>query len=227
MKTRVVFKELGFQEDWDAITDQSPAYYFDFGNLRLMAAELMSDRFVPCFHFGGVWRDFRSISMVDFKMPLEVESLEQGAAWIAYGLGKSFRSRHPTSWLADGWTWQDRLPWVRRMKEYEARPLCSVEKDWFKVAVKKLRALADAASDSDVVWIGFDGDALRIAGCGTAVIVPATGTAWKARYAIKTKQLDHLPKRLTDPVVIDMWEGRLSIGRHVWNLAQSEQLHSS
>jgi hypothetical protein len=56
---------------------------------------------------------------------------------------------------------------------------------------------------------------LRLAkstGCGAAVIVPATGTAWDARYAINAKQLDHLPKRLTDPVVIGVWEGRLSVG---------------
>jgi hypothetical protein len=39
---------------------------------------------------------------------------------------------------------------------------------------------------------------------------------------IKAKQLNRLPKRLTDSVVIGVWEGRL-----VWNLAQSEQLKSN
>jgi hypothetical protein len=78
VKTRAVFESLGFQEDWAAITDQSPAYYYDFGNLRLTAPEVISDRLVPCFHFGGVWRGANSISMVDFEMPLEVESMEQG-----------------------------------------------------------------------------------------------------------------------------------------------------
>jgi hypothetical protein len=38
MKTRVLFEMLGFQQDWEAITDQRPAYYYDFGNLRLTAA---------------------------------------------------------------------------------------------------------------------------------------------------------------------------------------------
>jgi|ERR1700738_2956146 hypothetical protein len=68
-----------------------------------------------------------------------------------------------------------------------------------------------------------EGEALRIAGCGTTVIVPAIGTAWDARYAIKATQLDHLPKRLTNPVVIAVWEGSLSVGRRVWNLAESER----
>jgi hypothetical protein len=143
---------------------------------------------------------------------------------IAYGIGESFRPLHPTPWLADGRTWQDHLPWVRRMEEYKVRPTCSVEKEWFKVAAKKLRPLADVASPSDLLWFAFDGEALRIAGCGVAVILPATGTAWDLRYAIKGTQLDHLPTRLPDPVVIGVWEGTLSVGRRVWTLAQSEQL---
>ncbi len=223
MKTRAVFESLGFREDWDAITDQRPAYYYDFGNLRLTAAEVMGFG-LPRFHFGGVWRGVNSISMVDFEMPLEVESLEQGAAWIAYGIGESFRPLHPTPWLADGRAWRDRLPWVRRMEEYKARPTCSVEKEWFKVVAMKLRRLADVASESDLLWFAFDGEALRIAGCGAAVILPANGNAWNCRYAIKGTQLDHLPVRLTDPVMIGVWEGRLSIGRRAWTLAQSEQL---
>jgi hypothetical protein len=223
MKTRAIFDCLGFKEDWEAITDQRPAYYYDFGNLRLTAAEVMGFG-RPRFHFGGVWRGVNSMSMVDFEMPVEVESLEQGAAWIAYGIGESFRPLHPTPWLADGRTWQDHLPWVRRMEEYKARPTCSVEKEWFKVAAKKLRPLADVASASDLLWFAFDGEALRIAGCGVAVILPATGTAWDLRYAIKGTQLDHLPTRLPDPVVIAVWEGTLSVGRRVWTLAQSEQL---
>jgi hypothetical protein len=123
----------------------------------------MSDHFMPCFHLGGVWRDANSISMVDFEMPLDVESLEQGAAWIAYGIGERFRPRHPTPWLADGRAWRDRLPWARRMEEYKVRPMCSVEKDWFRLAAKKLRSLADSASESDLVWLSFNGETLRIA----------------------------------------------------------------
>ena len=223
MKTRAIFESLGFKEDWDAITDQRPAYYYDFGNLRLTAAELTGFA-RPTFHFGGVWRGANSISMVDFDMPLEVESLEQGAAWIAYGIGESFRPLQPTPWLADGRTWQDRLPWVRRMEEYKVAPRCSVEKEWFKVAAKRLRPLGDVASESDLLWFAFDGEALRIAGCGTAVILPATGNAWDLRYAIKGRKLNHLPRRLADPVVIGVWDGRLSIGRRAWTLAQSERL---
>jgi hypothetical protein len=222
VKTRAMFERLGFKEDWEAITDQRPAYYYDFGNLRLTADEVMSDSLVPCFHFGGVWRGANSISMVDFQMPLEVESVEQGAAWIAYGIGENFRPLHPTSWLSDGRAMRDRLPWVRRMEQYKMRPTCSIERDWFKLAGKKLRSLMDSVCESDLVWFEFNGETLKITGCGTTVIVPATGRAWDSRVAIRAKQLDHLPKRLTDPVVIAVWEGRLSIGRRAWSLAGVE-----
>ena len=151
MKTRSVFKTLGFQEDWEAITDQRPAYAYDFGNLQLSAAEVMNDYLRPCFHFGGVWQDSRSITMVDFVMPVEVESFEQGVAWISYGIGEKFKPRIPTSWLVDGRTWTDYLPWVRKTKAYARRPQCSVEKDWFRVATKKLRSRAAVSLETDLV----------------------------------------------------------------------------
>jgi hypothetical protein len=92
-------------------------------------------------------------------------------------------------WMDDGRLWRDHLPWVRRMNEYKARPWCSVEKDWFKLAAKKLRALAVSASTSetDLVWLSFDAEILRIAVGGETVIVPATGTAWDARVCYQGK----------------------------------------
>src|SRR5262245_55436877 len=89
---------------------------------------------------------------------------------------------------------------------------------------RRTMRLIDSASESDLVWLSFNGETLRIAGCGATVIVPAIGTAWDARYAIKATQLDHLPKRLANPVVIGVWEERLTIGRQVWNLVESEIL---
>jgi hypothetical protein len=42
VKTRALF-EIGISKGLGAITDQRPAYFYDFGNLRLTAAEVMSD----------------------------------------------------------------------------------------------------------------------------------------------------------------------------------------
>jgi hypothetical protein len=201
-----LFETLGFQENRKAIADEHPAYAYDFGNLYLTAEQVTNRWFRPVFFLGGVSQDARSIWLVKFEMPLEIESFEQGVAWISYGIGSDFQPRIPTPWLADGRAWRDHLPWRRRMKAYECRPRCSVEKDWIRVAIKRLRAVAASASDTDLVWLAFDGEALRVAVCGLTVIVPATGTAWHTRYAIKGAELDHLPKRLTDPVRVSVWD---------------------
>jgi hypothetical protein len=222
MKTRTLFEMLGFQQDWEAITDQRPAYYYDFGNLSLTAVEVMSDRFRPCFHLGGVMRSTNSIGMVEFEMPLEVESFEQGVAWIWYGIGEEFKPRIPASWLAEGRAWTEHLPWVRRMRDYEGRPQCLVDKHWFRVAIKKLRPLAASALESDLVWLSFDGESLRIAACGAIIVLPATGAAWDTRYAIKATALNHLPRRLTTRIPISVWDEKFSIGNRVWNLAESD-----
>jgi hypothetical protein len=223
VNTRSLFETLGFQKNWEAIADELPAYAYDFGNLYLEAAQVMSMRryLVPVFLVGGVIQDARSIARVEFEMPLEIESFEQGVAWISYGIGADFQPRIPTPWLDAGPTWENHLPWVRDLRAYERRPKCSVEKDWFRVATKKLRALAAAASESDLAWLAFDGEALRVAVCGATVIVPAAGKAWDTRYAIKGTELDHLPKRLTDPVLVSIWDGKLTIGNRVWTLAQT------
>lgn len=224
MHTRSLFKTLGFQEDWNAIADELPAYSYDFGNLVLTAAQVISRNFVPVFLFLGVIRDDRSVGMVQFEMPLQVESLEQGVAWISSGLGTRFQPHIPTPWLADGREWKDHLPWMRERKAYELRPQCTIKKDWFRVAAKELRAVATTASESDLGWLIFDGEALRVSVRGTTVIVPATGTAWDSRYSIRAKHLDHLPKRLTDPVVVSVWDAKLKIGNRVWTLTPPDHV---
>ena len=216
MDTRALFESLNFEQDWAAMTDQLPAYSYDFGNLRLNAAQVMSVRFTPCFYLGGTYRTSKTLGVVEFEMPLEVESFEQGVAWLAHGLGRKFEPRIPTLWLADGRSWKDHLPWERDRKAYAARPQCSVEKDWFRMAVRKLKEAAKAADDHDLAHISFDGEILRFSVRDTTVPMPAAGTAWNDRYAIRASQLEQLPVRLNSFVHVSLWEGRLNIGNRVW-----------
>ena len=192
MNTRTLLEKLGFQERWNSMTDQQPAYIYDFGNFQLDAGQFINRHFKSVFLFTGVYRDARTLALIEFEMPLEIESFEQGVAWITYGIGTHFQPSIHTPWLTNGRIWRDHLPWRRDMGAYGRRLQCSVEKDWFRIATKKLHAVAAAASERDIVWLAFDGEALRIAGCGTTVIIPTKGTAWDARYAIKATQLDHL-----------------------------------
>ena len=84
-------------------------------------------------------------------------------------------------------------------------------------------ALAANLERRRIAWLSFDGEALRFIVCGTTIIVAAAGTAWTARLAIEGRALDHLPKRLRDPVSVSIWDGKLNIGNRTWVLAQQDE----
>jgi hypothetical protein len=146
-------------------------------------------------------------------------------ALIAYGIskGREFRPDKSPPWLLQGWAWQTHLPWAREQKAYEARPECSVDRDWFRVTVKKLRELADSAGEADLALFEFDGEVLKISVCDYMLAMPAKGKPWKGPYAISAKTLAFLPKRLVDTAInLSVWDGYISIGRRRWHLASND-----
>ncbi|MCY1392262.1 hypothetical protein D3C76_708300 [compost metagenome] len=222
MKTRTLLERLSFAEDWDAFADELPAYFYDFGNLQLFAAQVANRHFRPVFMFSGVCSDSRSVNRINFELPLVVESFEQGAALIAHFLGSDFIPQIPTPWLDNGRNWIAYLPWEKEHAAYSARPQCSVEKEWFRVASRKLLELGEAAGESELVWLSFDGEVLRFQLHGRSVICPAiAGEAWPESYAISACELGHLPKRFSPLVSIGVWDGRLTIGNRGWTLQRS------
>ena len=219
MNTRDLLTKLGFEEVWGTMTDQEPSYRYDFGNLTLDATQVMNLRFGPVLLCGGVVSNRRTIREIDFEMPLNVESFEQGVAWIVYGIGKDFRPRNQCAWFFQGLEWQDQLPWERRRIAYEARPHCKVGRDWIRLAIKKLRNLATQADETDLAVFEFDGEVLRISACGEIFAMAGKGNAWKEPYAIKVNKLDFLPKRIKGrDVHLSVWEGKFTIGKRNWHL---------
>jgi hypothetical protein len=156
VQTREVFERLGFDEVWDTMTDQKPAYRCHLGNIELTATQVTNRYFRPVFLLGGIARDERSVREIDSQLPFEVESFEQGVAFIVYAIG-NYRPRRPVPWVEQGRQWADRLPWERARREYERRPQCAVDWEWFRVAAKKLREQLPMADPTDLVirlrWI--------------------------------------------------------------------------
>lgn len=221
--TRDVLKAIGFEEDWNAMADKLPGYKFCSGNLRLTAAEVMSRYFRPIMYIGGYASDHRSVREICFEMPLAVESYEQGVAWIVSGIGDNFIPQSPIAWFSCGKEWEDQLPWIREMNAYKARPQCMVDREWFRVAVKKLRDLISTADETDMASFRFDGVGLQINVCGTTLVMPASGKAWDEPYTVLAKSLDFLPKRLTkESIHISSWNGHLEIDRRQFRLAHLE-----
>lgn len=221
IKTRDVLVKLGFGEDWKAMTDELPAYQYSFDNLVLHAAQVTSLYLRPVFFLSGVFRTSRSISSIEFEMPTEVESFEQGVAFIAYAIGRDFIPVRPTPWLEQGRAWEEYLPWVREQREFEKRPRCYTDRDWFRVANKKLREIGERASDEEYVDFHFDGEVLKISEAGGKLLaaVQATGAPWAQPYRIPSNCLRRLPKRLMNPEIhVDVWKGQLRVANIVIGL---------
>jgi len=218
MRTREVFEKLGFEEVWGSITDQEPAYKYDFGNIELTAVQVTSMYFRPIFLLTGIASDKRSIREIDQQMPLEVESFEQGVAIIAYALGECHTTKQ-IPWVERGRQWEEHLPWVQEIRKYENRPQCSVDREWFRIAAKKLRELAKHAKPGEMVAFEFDGEVLRIKTSGELFAMPAQGAGWDQKYQLQFSKLIFLPKRIMrDPVSFGVWEGNLTIDNRRFQL---------
>lgn len=217
VSSRDVFLALRFEEDWDCISDCLPGYRYRFKGFVLSASELMSVCLKPVFHVGGNWYDGNSYAEVLFEMPLMLESIDQGAAWIADGLARHHvKPVGPPAWLVEGRDHKDLLPWVRQLRAYEARPTCLVDADWLRLAARKLRVILESADGSQSATLSFDGTILRIATGSELLAISARGGAWPDPVVVELGSLSWAVGRLRgQTITLSLWEGRLSVGRRV------------
>jgi len=222
LSMRSVFEQLVFEEDWGEITDEAPAYRFDFGNLKLTAAQVTNKHFQPLFLIGGTATTPRTIRMIRFETPIAVESFEQGVALLAHAIGRDFAPTVPTAWLEQGRLWDHLLPWKQSEAAYRGRPQCVVTRDWFRMPIKSLRQLSSQASDEDAAIFSFDGEVLTILAGHLKLPMPAEGIAWERPYAVRLSQLQAFPKRLMHQrILFDIWEGRLAIDHRRFALLET------
>jgi len=217
LQTWDALKEIGFQPDPSAWSDIQPGLSFEFGNLTLLAGAVTTGwRLTPVILFTGVMQTRNSIAEVQFEMPRTVDSQEMCAAWIAWNLDQICAGQyHPekgSHWLAIGRTNKLLLPWVFDTEAYDKRPKCSVEREWARMMIKRLRTTAANAADDEPVSFEFDGTLLKIR-CGDCLIPGAAiGNAWPSRYILKACQLRDLPIRLKQSEVwFSFWNEKLSI----------------
>ncbi|HWW84404.1 MAG TPA: hypothetical protein VNZ26_12420 [Vicinamibacterales bacterium] len=94
------------------------------------------------------------------------------------------------------------LPWEReraiRQRErmaYHARPLCYVQRDWIRLALKKLQRLPSFDRDA-TIRVSFDGTVLTMRCDKTVIAMSADGSPWPQEYEIRVGALQPLPTRL-------------------------------
>lgn len=218
---REVLPELGFEEDWTQIADRQPGYSRDFNQVKIRAVEIMSRYFQPVFSFWGTEVTSRSMGEISFEVPVEVESFEHAVAWITFCLDRSFQPLlESPSWLSQGREWADCLPWMQRQREYETRPQCRVEREWMRIAARRIGKALNGSNAGARVSISFDGSVLRIGSPGLEIALTATGPAWPAHYSVMLDDIHKLTRRLMQSEIeIGIWDGKLQVGRRSIPLA--------
>lgn len=218
METWTAIQKFGFEPDASVISDGGTGLSCDLGQFRLSAGQMVNLYCQEIVQFSAVYQTPNSMGMLDFEMPTQVESLEQCAAWIAWHfkqrglLRQKLLSPTKASFLTLGLQHQDTLPWVRNMAAYAARPHCSVERPWMKVAINALKANLSVEKGDGDVGIWFDGQVLTFSGFGWVVPVPAKGDPWPSRYQIRTENFSKFPSRLMkEQIHISVWKEHLFV----------------
>ena len=205
-----VLKELGFKNEGSMLV-------FDFGNFKLQGSQIHNYQFREVFDFFGCYVNSDRAGVLEFKLPIKVESFEQGVAFLAFFIGKAHFSIKP-GWLSKGLEWSSHLPWVKERMEYENIPKAMIDRDWCKLIVNKIIALAAIASTTDLTTFSFDGEVLKIVCCNEKIICAASGKAWQSTVAVNTKSLSSLPKRIKKNGIfyIYVWKNNLHIINYVF-----------
>lgn len=190
-------------------------FIYDFGNFVLNVQEGMNNRLADVFNFMGVNKYKNTLSAIEFELPLAVESYEQGVAFISFGLGKDFAAQNVPAWYHQGLFWKSHLPWEKSKLAYSQKPSATIEYDYFKLIVQKMRKKSAEAIEEDITTLSFDGNTLTINCLGERIIAPATGNPWE-EVLLKTRSLDHLPRRIKHQNgTIYIWENRLYVANYV------------
>lgn len=216
VKTTDLLRDLGFVEDHSLISDPMPGLTFDFGNFKLSAVSGANRHFTRVILLTGVMTTKRRLCEVECEMPLKVESIEQGKAWVTWCLdgaaGGTFKPVPAPSWLAEGRQYFHLLPWKRGLAAYNVRPHCNVDREWARVALKTLGEQLKTVDDEARVTFGFDGAVLTICCAGKVIAMPADGLPWAQGCSIRAGLLkENLPKRLKHTVEVSVWKAMLTI----------------
>ncbi|MBD2752498.1 hypothetical protein [Spirosoma validum] len=217
--------EIGFKTISNSRTtayNGNAGFEFDFGNFKLEVIESMNRHFVEILQCSGINRTARKLTLIDFELPLEVESFEQGVAFISFGLGNRFDAKIVPAWYDQGLIWKHLLPWEKEKVAYNNKPSATIEHEYFRLMIRRMRKLSLLANEEDVTTFSFDGEIVRIVCADEKIVAPATGIPWQGSVSVRTKLLVNLPERVRNGFGhIFLWEERLYIASSVFLLVNS------
>ena len=220
LETWKALQDLGFKQVKKVYSEQDMGLSYDFGRFQIAAGRMMNRYMREVWSFSGMVGNSNFISSIEFEMPLQIESIEQCAAWVTWHL-QTHLPVNQSHFLGEseltalGRQHQSTLPWVRKQAAYAARSHCMAKRDWLRLALNELKSVLCDAEDSTEVQFHFDGTVLVVVCQGQRIVCPASGEAWPNHYIIAALHLRKLPKRLmSDMPCVDIWEGCLGIDRY-------------
>jgi hypothetical protein len=204
---------VGFVADPD--TGDPPKWRIDFGGVEIKAVFACDPRAggnVYCLI--GYYITPRGAGFIEYNVPAGVATFELGLALIAYGLRNVQTQLPKPAWFEEATALKHHLPWEQERAAYDARPLCLVKRDWFKLGARDLHDYAEDAPQGAEAVISFDGAVLAFDLGGRKIVLPAHGKAWSNAYAVAVEELLAMPRRfMKDTVWVDVWEKRVRLGR--------------
>ena len=204
-----IILKIGFQS-------KATNFEYDFGNCKLIAIQTVNKYFTEGIQFLGYNISAERAEEFDFFIPLEVESHEQGIAFIAFNLRNAKFTKIPV-WLKEGHNLQDELPWEKLNKAFKENPEASIEHEWFRILVNKLRLQISISTDEDTTTFSFSDNILKVVCNDEILVVSGKGKDWQSVAKVKTKSLNSLPKKiLKKNIQIYIWDGYLHVGNRIY-----------
>ena len=204
--------EIGFERREPRIGMETVG--FKFNALDLVASAGINRYFQTVVLLRGILQTKRTLGLVDSEIPPDLGSAREAAAWIGYALESHRSDLEPLpAWFLEGELHWDLIPFVRHMRNYEARPQCYVDREYARTLRRKLRAALSEISKDTEMSFSFDGRVLSITLCGAVYEVIASGTNWTSTFSVMVCHGTALPTRFTSPTVeVSVFEGVLTFG---------------
>lgn len=183
-----LLRKLGFFDDKSVYSDGGPGLSASFEEFVLSASQVLGRNAVPVIMFNGVYSTPRKLCEVEMKLHREVESVEQGKALVSWCLddaaGGKFEFTETPDWVVEGRKYRHLVPWIQDISENSSQTYCRVDRDWTRIALKKLKGLLTKTKNNDSVKFEFDGAVLKIICAGQLIAVPADGNSWEYSYHV-------------------------------------------
>lgn len=193
---------------------------YRFRLVDLVASASCTIAGVPLVRLNGILDTRRTIGLIDYCIPPDLETAQAAAAWASYQL-KSYRSdlKPLPAWFLEGEDRWDLVPPAveeRRVRErletYRACPKCIIDRDYARPLRSKLRTALSGLAGETAMEAGFDGRIFSIALDGQVHKVAASGDRWPSFYRVTVSATTRLPDRFKSPeVVVSVFEGHLSV----------------